>query len=204
MEEIQKENYFDLDSSLGTIRGYVVEAPNGSKVTKFLGIPFAQQPVGNLRFKPLQPLILPLGTPETPFQALNVGKSSIQSVGDPTATTLPVGEDCIYLNIFAPLENIATPDKGVFFHIHGGGFFQGSGSEPLYDMVSFVERHNCVAVSINYRLGILGFLSMPPLIEENLGLKDQQVALQWVHEHIKSFGGDPNKITLYGCSAGKS
>ena len=202
MEETQKENHFDLNSSLGTIRGYVVETPNGSKVAKFLGIPYAQQPVGKLRFKPLQPLILPLGTPETPFQALNVGKSSIQSVGDPTATTLPVGEDCIHLNILTPLENIGTPDKAVFFHIHGGGFFQSSGSEPIFDLVSFVERHKCVAVSINYRLGILGFLSMPPLIEENLGLKDQQVALQWVHEHIRSFGGDPNKITLFGNSAG--
>jgi len=89
-----------------------------------------------------------------------------------------------------------------FFHIHGGGFSIGSGSETWYNLSSFAARHDVVGVNLNYRLNILGFLSYPPLIENNLGFKDQRVALKWVHDNIANFGGDPEKVTLYGCSAG--
>ena len=201
--EKDEKEYFNLQSTLGTIRGEVVVAPNGKKIVKFLGIPYAQQPVGELRFKPLKPLDLPLGTKELPFLALKYGFASLQEAPTPISTVLPTGEGCIYLNIFSPLENIENNERRVLFHIHSGGFYVFSGSDPVFDMTSFVARHDCVGVSINYRLGLLGFLSMPPLIEDNLGLKDQQVALKWVHQHIKSFGGNPEKITIYGCSAGK-
>ena len=195
--------YFDLETSLGTLRGQVFSAPNGAKVVKFLGVPYAQPPVGKLRFKRLEPLKLPLGTKDDPFLALKYGPCSLQKPESIFATTsLPMSEDCIYLNIYAPLENIHDAKRRVFMNIHGGGFYFNSGSEPEYDMINFAERHNCVGVSINYRLGLLGFLSMPPLIEDNLGLKDQQVAMKWVHEHIGSFGGDATKMTIYGCSAG--
>ena len=94
--------------------------------------------------------------------------------------------------------------RRVFFNIHGGAYYFNSGHIPELEMTNFVARHDSVGVSINYRLGLLGFLSMPGLIEDNLGLKDQQVALKWVHEHIGSFGGDHEKVTIFGNSAGES
>ena len=193
---------YQLETSVGTISGKVVVA-NGKRVVKFLGIPYAQQPVGSLRFKPLQPLALPIGTKDSPYEAFKVGPSSIQNVDIAYGSELPIGEDCIYLNIFMPVEKSDSP-RHVFFHIHGGGFVNGSGSEPMYDLTYFAATHDAVALSINYRLNHLGFLSLPPVIEDNLGLKDQQTALRWVHDHISSFGGDPEKVTIYGCSAGES
>ena len=202
--ESEAPQFFDLETSLGFLRGEVVSAPNGKNIVKFLGIPYAQQPVGELRFKPLQPMTPPLGTKDQPFLASKHGPAALQELDTEISTVLPTGEDCIHLNIYVPMEIIDKADSNVFFHIHCGGFLVFSGSEPVFDMTNFVARHNCVGVSFNYRLGLLGFLSMPPLIEHNLGLKDQQFALKWTHEHIGSFGGDPKKITLYGCSAGYS
>ena len=197
-----EQQFIEVDTSLGRIKGQIATSSCGKQVAKFLGVPYAQQPVGELRFKPLHPLKLPLGTKELPYHALSYRNSSIQKMDVPFSTQLQTGEDCIWLNIFAPLEKMEDSGKKILFHIHAGGFLQCSGSESIFDLTNFAARHDCVGVSINYRLGVLGFLSMPPLIEDNLGLKDQQVALKWVHEHIRSFGGDPHKIILYGCSAG--
>ena len=197
----QISDIYQLDTSAGTLRGKVVEA-NRKRVAKFLGVPYAKQPVGNLRFKPLEPLELPIGTEGSPYEAFKAGPSSLQNVKLAYGSELAIGEDCIYLNIFTPVEQTEIP-KHVFFHIHGGGFVNGSGSEPMYDLTYFAATHDAVCVGINYRLNTLGFLSLPPVIEDNLGLKDQQMALQWVQDHIQSFGGDPKKVTIYGCSAGK-
>ena len=194
----------ELETTLGKIRGLVVTAPNGKRVAKFLGIPYAKQPVGKLRFKQLEPLELPLGTDEKPFQAFVVGACSIQDRNMPTSTKLSSSsEECIFMNLFVPVDDMDTP-KPVFFNIHCGAFYLFSGGEPIFDMTNFAATHSVVGVSFNYRLGLLGFLSLPPVIEDNLGLKDQQFALKWVHQHVKSFGGDADKITIYGCSAGKS
>ena len=135
----------DLKTTLGYLRGHVTEAPNGKKIAKFLGVPYAQQPVKDLRFKPLQPLKLPLGSQEKPFEATKLGKSSIQNTKIRSSTVLPTGEDCIYLNIYAPVNKINEPTKAVFFHIHGGSFYFSSGSEPLCDLTNFAARHNVVA-----------------------------------------------------------
>ena len=199
MSDVDSEVY-QLESSAGTICGKIFEA-NGKRVAKFLGVPYAKQPIGSLRFKPLEPLDLPIGTQDSPYEAFKVGPSPLQNVKLAYGSECAIGEDCIYLNIFMPLEQSDAP-KHVLFHIHGGGFQKGSGSEPMYDMSYCAAMHDAVCVSINYRLNVLGFLSLPPVIEENLGLKDQQMALKWVRDHIGSFGGDPNKVTIYGCSAG--
>ncbi len=199
------EEYYRVKTSFGTLCGTKTEL-NGKSVVRFLGIPYAQQPVGSLRFEPLKPLEEPLGSEDTPFMALTPGPSSWQVLESFFATQLPMSESCIYLNVYSPLEanQESLKDKRypVFFHIHGGAFIRGSGSEPYYDMTSFSARHEAVAVSINYRLSLLGFLSLPPLIQENLGLLDQQFALKWVHENISCFGGDPDNVTIFGCSAG--
>ena len=207
MASTNEETITLVTDTLGTITGTVVNV-NRKRIASFLGIPYAKQPVGKLRFKPLEPLETPLGTQNSPFKALAVGKAPIQLKTTVFGSRLPTGEDCIYLNVWVPLDDGTDPakmketKKHIFFQIHGGKFMVGSGGEKLLDLRYFVALHDCVGVSINYRLNLLGFLSMPPLIEENLGLKDQQFGLEWVHQHIHSFGGDPENITIYGFSAG--
>ena len=191
----------DLDTSLGTIRGHVYTTSSGKRIGRFLGIPYAQQPVGNLRFVPPQPLEVPLGTEDAPFEALKVGPAPPQNQALTLRSQLPTGEGCLYLNISCPLDDIDEP-KPVLFSIQSGSYYAFSGNELSYDVTHFAEIHDAVGVSVTFRSGLLGFLSMPPVIEDNLGLKDQQLALKWVHQHIKSFGGDTSQITLYGCSAG--
>ena len=109
----------------------------------------------------------------------------------------PMDEDCLSLNVFAP--DTDGPLRPVIVWIHGGGFTTGSGSMPWYDGTRLVERGDVVVVTINYRLGALGFSG-----RDNLGLRDQIVALHWVHEMIGSFGGDPDNVTIVGESAGGS
>ena len=178
-------------------------------VAMFVGIPYAEQPIGELRFRRLQPLSGRLDPGGEPYGATHFEYSSIQSYRDqPFSTGASMGEDCIYLNVFATMngddfqESANSRKQPVFFLIPGGGFVLGSGSEPQNDLKHFAAHHGAVGVSINYRLNILGFMSHPPLIEDNLGLLDQQFALQWCHENIASFGGDPHNITIFGCGAG--
>ena len=108
----------------------------------FLGVSRTQQPVRELRFKPLHLLRLPLGTKELPCHALSYGNSSMQKMDVPFSTQLQTGEDCIWLNIFAPLEKMEESEKKILFHIHGGGFLQCSGSESIFDLINFAARHD--------------------------------------------------------------
>ena len=201
-----------FETKVGKVNGKVYKL--GDKyVAEFLGIPYAKQPIGHLRLKPLEPLEEKLDHEESPFLAHKPGKASVQiqdiQKGSFWETKIETGEDCIFLNIYVPLgSNPENFDKNqdnnfpVFFHIHGGGFKIGSGSESTYNLSSFVARHDCVGVNINYRLDMLGFLSCPPAIPHNLGFLDQQFALKWVNENVSGFGGDPGRVTIYGCSAG--
>jgi carboxylesterase type B len=120
-------------------------------------------------------------------------------------------EDCLFLNIFTPLlpdvgNNTAGPHlKPVMFYIHGGAFATGAGSISVYDGGNLASRGDVVVVTINYRLGPLGFLTLADnSTNGNYGLADQTVALNWVHKLISSFGGDPQRITIFGQSAGAS
>lgn len=180
-------------------------------VDAFLGVPYAAPPVGAHRWRPPQPLTAWHGV----RQATQFGPSAWQAVapegfGPWTREFVvqgPVSEDCLHLNIWAPHD--ARGDRlPVLVWIHGGAFVQGSGSVPIYDGRSLAAR-GVVVVSINYRLGALGFLAHPDLAREaeasaygNFGLQDQLAALRWVQANIADFGGDPGAVTLAGQSAG--
>ena len=201
-------------TGIGNLIGTLVNI-NGKYVARFLGIPYAKQPTGDRRFKPLEPLDCFVATESKPYDATKPGNAAIQRTDLAQSTLFKTSEECIFLNIFIPLDcknpgsqiklghTEGIEPKPVLFHLHGGAFILGSGSAAQYDLSNFAALHNSIGVSINYRLNVFGFLSFPPAIEENLGLRDQQIALKWVHENIGSFGGDPSRVTLYGCSAGQ-
>jgi para-nitrobenzyl esterase len=177
--------------------------------TAFLGIPYAAPPLGDLRWKPPQPV-----TPwSAPRDARKLGSACTQAVGMNAGAGegggLPFGdEDCLYLNVYTPA---AAPAAGVRWpvmtYLPGGAFVLGAGDN--YDPSRLAIEQNVIVVTVNYRLGALGFLAHPALTAEtpsgasgNAGLLDQQAALRWVRDNIASFGGDPGQVTLFGESAG--
>ena len=196
----------------GAVSAPVVNAPAGKVsgaaaggVHVFKGIPYAQPPVGAMRWKAPLPAQKWKGTRDT----TQFGAACIQPKGRPDSIyfwSLPkTSEDCLYLNVWAPGDARNAP---VFVWIHGGALSGGSGSEPLYDGTKFAER-GIVVVTINYRLGPLGFLVHPALSAEsrrkisgNYGLLDQVAALEWVKKNIGAFGGDAANVTIAGESAG--
>jgi para-nitrobenzyl esterase len=114
-------------------------------------------------------------------------------------------EDCLYLNVYAPVTASESERKPVMVWIHGGGFVIGSGAQSIYDARALAKRGDVVVVTINYRLGCLGWMDLGEqgdLAVENAGLLDQIAALRWVHENIEAFGGDPGNVTIFGESAG--
>lgn len=191
----------------------VVNAPAGpvsgrmeEGLAVFKGIPYAKPPVGDLRWKP--PQDLPPWTETKDASGFGPAcfqlQSPVKSIYTP-GRKLPVSEDCLTLNIWAPKNAHAAP---VFFWIHGGAFWGGAGREPLYDGTRLAER-GVVVVTVNYRLGVLGWLAHPELSAEsplgvsgNYGLLDQIAALKWVKRNITAFGGDPDNVTVAGESAG--
>ncbi|HEY1120353.1 MAG TPA: carboxylesterase family protein [Haloferula sp.] len=185
------------------VTGGVIEgtaAKNG--VQCFKGIPFAAPPVGPLRWKFPQPVVPWEGI----RSAKTFGHSSEQGRVAATAMGVAGGldEDCLYLNVWASVEAAKLP---VMIWIHGGAFTSGSGSMPLYDGTCLASK-GVVVVTINYRLGPLGFMAHPELTKEgggssgNYGIRDQIAALEWVRDNIASFGGDPANVTIFGESAG--
>jgi para-nitrobenzyl esterase len=167
---------------------------------EFLGIPFAAPPVGELRFAPPSP-----APPWAGVLDATGTKSSCPQLPQPLGGMPSDNEDCLYLNIYTPAK-IAGP-RPVFFWIHGGGFYYGSGSSRLYNGARLAQQGNVIVVTINYRLNVFGFLASSALskanqVSGNYGFEDQQAALQWVQRNIASFGGDPGKVTIAGESAG--
>jgi citrate-Mg2+:H+ or citrate-Ca2+:H+ symporter, CitMHS family len=171
---------------------------------KFLGIPFAQAPVGELRWRPPQPVNLRKGV----WDATRFGSDCIQKQ-QPGTRAPGISEDCLTLNIWTPAR-LSSERLPVMVWIYGGGFTAGSGSLSDYDGEP-LGRRGIVLVTFNYRVGVLGFLSHPALTAEsahhasgNYGLMDQIAALRWVHDHIRAFGGDSERVTVFGQSAGAS
>lgn len=169
-------------------------------VQAFLGIPYAAPPVGDLRWRP--PSDAAAWT--EPRQAVEVGPACPQLTVPSYARS---SEDCLTLNVWSPVT--AGANKPILFWIPGGGFVEGSGGYQLYDGARLAARADAVVVTINYRIGPLGFLSHPALARElgrtgspSFGLLDQRAALQWVRRNARAFGGDPDNVTIFGQSAG--
>jgi len=186
----------------GTIEGSY-NTKNG--IQSYLGIPYARPPVGNLRWKAPQPLEDWKGVKETKA----FGPRAVQApvFGDMNFRSDGISEDCLYLNVWTPAKR-NTEGLPVLVYFYGGGFVAGDGSEPRYDGESMAQK-GIVVLTVNYRLNLFGFFAHPELSAEspygasgNYGLLDQQAALQWVHDNIAAFGGDPEKVTIAGESAG--
>jgi para-nitrobenzyl esterase len=186
----------------------VVEStvPAKDGIRSFKGLPFAQPPVGDLRWREPQPAKNWPGV----RNADKFGPSCMQRLSPNADYWLRgdgMSEDCLYLNVWTPAKS-GRDKLPVLVYIFGGGFQNGDGSEPRYDGES-MARHGIVAVSVNYRTNIFGFFVHPELTREsphhasgNYGLLDQAAALQWVQKNIAAFGGDPKRVTIAGESAG--
>ncbi|XP_039581565.1 cholinesterase-like, partial [Passer montanus] len=195
-------------TSAGAVRGFHVAAGPSSRVAAFLGIPYAEPPVGPLRFAPPRParpwggVLDALSHPHACFQPVDTmfpgfGGSEMWN------PNREMSEDCLYLNIWAPAPRPETPAP-VLVWIYGGGFYSGAASLDVYDGRFLAAAEGVLVVSMNYRVGALGFLALPghPEAPGNVGLLDQRLALRWVQANIAAFGGDPGAVTLFGESAG--
>jgi para-nitrobenzyl esterase len=185
----------------GTIEG--VTEPSGIHV--YRGIPFAAPPVGDLRWKPPQAV----KNWEGVRTATQFGARCVQGsiFGDMNFRSTGMSEDCLYLNVWTPVKS-PSERLPVLVYFFGGGFVAGDGSEPRYDGES-MARKGIVSLTVNYRLGVFGFMAHPELSREsahrasgNYALLDQHAALQWVQKNIAAFGGDPARVSIAGESAG--
>lgn len=191
-----------VKTASGTLEGTGVQRTG---VREFKGIPFAQPPVGNLRWTAPQPVAQWNGV----RPAKDFGPRCMQQpiFGDMGFRSNGMSEDCLYLNVWTPAKS-GGEKLPVMVYFFGGGFMAGDGSEPRYDGESMAAK-GIVAVTVNYRLGVFGFLAHPELTEEsphhasgNYALLDQNAALLWVRQNIAAFGGDPGRVTIAGESAG--
>lgn len=176
----------------GMIEGVVLQSRLGTNFYAFRGIPFAEPPIGDLRFK--------APVPKTPWTGIHDCKQYGSMCMQPIRSA--VSEDCLFLNVFSKNISPSTsvPLKPVIVFLFGGGFELGAGDE--YGPEYLMDR-DVVLVTINYRLGPFGFLALDTSdIPGNAAMKDQVLALKWVQKNIEIFGGDPNKVTLAGLSAG--
>lgn len=228
-----------VQTSSGLVKGHRAPWPENNDVVEFLGIPFAQPPVGELRFAAPRPLddaargnlvlasnfsvdcLQYVGhagdtrdaTPRLRAYGYAMGGGSVDS---PHA----YGEDCLTVNIWSKTaassyqpsfyssssssSGTQGSGKAVLLWIYGGGFSTGTSHAPFYSGARLAQDEDVVVVSFNYRLGVFGFPGAPGLADQNVGLLDQRLAVEWVRDNIGGFGGDPARITLFGESAGAS
>ena len=186
-----------VETPLGPVRGREQDG-----VRRYLGIPYAAPPVGALRFAP------PVPHPgwSLPRAATAFGAAPLQPVDGLSQTLGLLGthaqsEDCLTLNVFAPAAPSKTP-RPVMVWLHGGAFQTGTAAGPAYDGARLAQRGDVVVVTLNYRVGALGFLHTGAKGGANLGLQDQLAALRWIQASIAAFGGDPQSVTVFGESAG--
>ena len=188
----------------GKVHGKTI---NDGKVKAFLGLPYAAPPVGDLRWK----------APEAPAKwkgqrdASKYGAHCAQNhvFDDMVFQDGENSEDCLFLNVYAPVDATPKSKLPVMFWIHGGGFSGGASSEPRHNG-DFLPLKGVLLVTINYRLGVFGFLATTDLAKEgngpagNYGLLDMVAALEWVKANIREFGGNPDNVTIFGESAGSA
>jgi para-nitrobenzyl esterase len=188
-----------------TANGALQGATLPSGIHSFKGVPFAAPPVGDRRWKAPQPTAS--WTNVRPATQFGPRAMQLPLFGDMNFRSNGVSEDCLYLNVWTGAKT-AQEKRPVLVYFYGGGFVAGDGSEPRYDGETMAKR-GIVSVTVNYRLGVFGFMAHPELTKEspnhasgNYGLLDQQAAIQWVRKNIAAFGGDPAHITIAGESAG--
>ena len=183
----------------------VIQAPAGQFTGKvvqdtiqYQGIPYAKPPVGQLRWKAPQPVSYLNHYQATSFKSMCTQPGSLFG----GAENIRGSADCLYLNVYVPEQAKPKKDLPVMVWIHGGGFLTGSGDQ--FDPTLLTQNQEVITVSLNYRLGALGFLSRADLDDAsgNFGTLDQQLAMKWVKDNISAFGGDANNITIFGESAG--
>jgi para-nitrobenzyl esterase len=187
--QVKKANGPTINTGNGPVRGFV----NSSGVNEFLGIPYAAPPTGNLRWMPPAPPANHALLDATEFANSCPQVTELGAFAGPSSTT----EDCLYLNVFT---TGTSPAKPVLVWIHGGGNVDGETAD--YD-ASKLAKNGIVVVTINYRMGLFGFIASSELGNAgNYGILDQQAALRWVQANVAAFGGDPTKVALGGQSAG--
>jgi para-nitrobenzyl esterase len=186
----------------GKIHGKTI---NNGKVKAFLGLPYAAPPVGNLRWKAPEPAAKWKGERDATKFGAHCAQGRV--FDDMVFQDAGPSEDCLFLNVYAPEAATANSKLPVMFWIHGGGYSGGASSEPRHNG-DFLPTKGVVLVTINYRLGVFGFLATSDLAKEangaagNYGLLDMVAALQWVKGNIGKFGGDAGNVTIFGESAG--
>ncbi|XP_023240465.1 acetylcholinesterase-like [Centruroides sculpturatus] len=192
-----------VQTELGRIRGKKINALNND-VYAFLGIPYATPPLGKLRFKAPQPVT----KWEDIYNATVMSPICMQDPVFPVLEWVPrerryMSEDCLYLNIWVPVENKENKPFSTMVWIHGGAFNTGSGNMDVHYGRILASYGNVIVVTINYRLGTFGFLNLDnEAAPGNMAFLDQVMALKWVHTNIESFGGDKEGITVFGTSSG--
>lgn len=186
----------------GKVQGKTI---NDGKVRAFLGLPYAAPPVGDLRWKAPQPAAKWRGTRDAATYGAHCAQARV--FDDMVFEDSGPSEDCLFLNVYVPADAAKNAKLPVMFWIHGGGYAGGASSEPRHNG-DFLPLKGVVLVTINYRLGVFGFLVSDELAREgngaagNYGLMDMVAALRWVKANIKNFGGDPGNVTIFGESAG--
>ncbi|XP_073423363.1 cholinesterase-like [Dendrobates tinctorius] len=203
---VYAEHGIIVELKLGKVRGFHIPTNSGS-VIAYLGIPYGEPPMGTQRFKKPEPRKPWHGV----YDASKFGKSCYQKRYEDRANfpgsnmwqvNNEMSEDCLFLNVWVPSSNPKSAQVIIF--IYGGAFISGTSSMELYDPSILAYSEDMIVVSMNYRVGALGFLALPGNkdIPGNAGMFDQQLALRWVHENIASFGGNPDSVTLLGHSCG--
>jgi para-nitrobenzyl esterase len=191
-----------VKTAQGKARGKTID--NG-QVRAFLGLPYAAPPMGDLRWKPPQPPSSWKGERDATRFGAHCAQGHL--FDDIIFQDDGASEDCLFLNVYAPANATANSRLPVLFWIHGGGYAVGASSEPRHNG-DFLPLKGVMLVTINYRLGVFGFLATAELAKEangaagNYGLLDMVAALQWVKANIGNFGGDPENVTIFGESAG--
>ncbi len=191
-----------VKTELGKVHGKTI---NESKVKAFMGLPYAAPPIGDLRWKAPQHAAKWKGERDATKYGARCAQGRV--FDDMVFQDAGENEDCLFLNVYAPAASNDKSKLPVMFWIHGGGYAGGASSEPRHNG-DFLPLKGVVLVTINYRLGVFGFLVTADLAKEangaagNYGLMDMVAALQWVKANIKNFGGDPDNVTIFGESAG--
>lgn len=195
-----------VHTTKGPIRGVTLQAANGKLVDAFLGIPYAKPPLGKLRFR--HPV--PMDTWEQPLNCTERPPTCVQTIdtffGDFEGSVMwnantNMSEDCLTMLVWVPRPR--PKDAAVLLWIFGGGFYSGTATLDVYDGRTLASEENIIVVSFNYRVASLGFLYLDNAdAPGNAGMMDQVLALRWVQDNIRFFGGNPNNVTLFGESAG--